>query len=208
MNEEILWWRTIPVATKTRYHSTRGALLRGRIYPLIFIFYYELLTRTCLSGSSLISSIPFRLPGGFFPFQDPIREAHPSLWTLFLSMSMLGVGCGPQVGPFPSRPVMGSIRGEGSPPQTLAVIWEKKGVSSISSGCSRKAGEGVQPPSPPPPPPLHASVSPPRRLPPLLAPATGSSPPSSRRRRSQATATSGPSCRHPLLQLLLSLQLR
>ena len=35
-------------------------------------------------------------------------------------MSMLGVGCGPQVGPFPSRPIMGSIRGEGTlpPPPT------------------------------------------------------------------------------------------
>ena len=39
----------------------------------------------------------------------------------------MGVGCGPQVGPFLSWPTMGSIRGEGTPPQTLAVIWEKKG---------------------------------------------------------------------------------
>ena len=36
-------------------------------------------------------------------------------------MSM-GVGCGPQVGPFLSWPTKGSIRGEGTPPQTLAVI--------------------------------------------------------------------------------------
>ena len=72
---------------------------------------------------------------------------------------MLGVGCGPQVGPFPSRPIMGSIRGEGTPPQTLAVIWRKKGVISLSSGCSRKAGEGVQPSSPPPPPPPDRRVS-------------------------------------------------
>ena len=56
-------------------------------------------------------------------------------------MIMLGVGCGPQVGPFPSRPIMGSIRGEGTPPQTLAVIWRKKGVPSLSSGCSRKIKE-------------------------------------------------------------------
>ena len=77
-----LWWRTTPVATKARYHGAGGALLRARIYPLIFIslfLYYELLTRTCLSGSSFISSFPFRLPGGFFPSRDPIREAHPSL---------------------------------------------------------------------------------------------------------------------------------
>ena len=51
-----------PVATKIRYHGAGGALLRARIYPLIFIslfLYYELLTRTCLSGSSFISSPPF-----------------------------------------------------------------------------------------------------------------------------------------------------
>ena len=46
-------------------------------------------------------------------------------------MIMLGVGCGPQVGPFPSRPTKGSIRGEGTPPQTLAVIWRKKECSSL-----------------------------------------------------------------------------
>ena len=50
---------------------------------------------------------------------------------------------------------MGSIRGEGTPPQTLAVIWRKKGVPSLSSGCSRKIKEGDQPPPPPPPPPPH-----------------------------------------------------
>ena len=74
-----IWWRTTPVATKTRYHGVGGALLRARIYPLILFLYYELLTRTCLSGSSFISSLPFKLPGGFFPSRDPIREAHPSL---------------------------------------------------------------------------------------------------------------------------------
>ena len=115
------------------------------------------------------------------------------------------MGCGPQVGPFPSRPIMGSIRGEGTPPQTLAVIWRKKGVLSLSSGCSRKAGEGVQPPSPPPPP--YAFVPPPRRPPPLLPPATVllrchrvaavlKLPPPP---LPQAAAASGPPCRHPLL---------
>ena len=51
---------------------------RGSIRLSLFL-YYELLTRTCLSGSPLISSLPFRFPSGFFPFRDPIREAHPSL---------------------------------------------------------------------------------------------------------------------------------
>ena len=29
------------------------------------------------------------------------------------------------MGPFPSRPILGSIRGEGTPPQTQAIIWER-----------------------------------------------------------------------------------
>ena len=85
---------------------------------------------------------------------------------------MLGVGCGPQVGPFLSRPTMGSIRGEGTPPQTLAVIWRKKGVFSLSSGCSRRIKEGDQPPPPPLPPPPHHHVPlpcPAPRPPPPLA---------------------------------------
>ena len=46
---------------------------------LSLFLYYELLTRTCLSGSSFISSLPLRLPSGFFPFWDPICKVHPSL---------------------------------------------------------------------------------------------------------------------------------
>ena len=67
----------------------------------------------------LLSLLGFRV--GSSPFPDPIREALSLCGPLF-SMIMLGVGCGPQVGPFLSRPTMGSIRGEGTPPQTLAVI--------------------------------------------------------------------------------------
>ena len=73
-----------PVATKTRYHGAGGALLRARIYPLIFIslfLYYELLTRTCLSGSSFISSLPlgFRVGSSLFgiPFVKPILLCEP-----------------------------------------------------------------------------------------------------------------------------------
>ena len=89
------------------------------------------------------------------------------------------MGCGPHVGPFPSRLIIGSIRGGRDPPPTNpSHHLRKKGVSSISSGCSRKVGEGVQPPSPPPP---HASVPPP-----LLAPAIDTSPSSPQRRRPQA----------------------
>ena len=35
--EEEEWWRTTPFATKTRFNDAGGALLRSRIYPLIFI---------------------------------------------------------------------------------------------------------------------------------------------------------------------------
>ena len=58
----------------------------------------------------------------FSPFRDPIREAIFLCEPLNFYEYVLGVGCGPQVGPFLSRPTMGSIRGEGTPPQTLAVI--------------------------------------------------------------------------------------
>ena len=101
-------------------------------------------------------SLPFRLPGRCFPFRNSTREALLLCEPYFYEY-ILVFGCGPQVGPFTSRPIMGSIRGEGTPPQTLAVICEKKGVSSISSGCSRKAKEGVQLQSPL----SHASVAPP-----------------------------------------------
>ena len=81
------WWRTTPVATKTRYHGARGALLRARIYPLIFIslfLYYELLTRTCLSGSSLISLslLSFRVGSSLFgiPVVKPIFLCEPYLF--------------------------------------------------------------------------------------------------------------------------------
>ena len=61
--------------------------------------------------------LPFRLPRRFFPFRDPIREDllfsklyfHEYVWVL---------GSKPQVGPFPSRPILGSIRGEGTPHKT------------------------------------------------------------------------------------------
>ena len=36
-NGGLTWWRTTPVATKIQYHGAGGALLRARIYLLIFI---------------------------------------------------------------------------------------------------------------------------------------------------------------------------
>ena len=41
------------------------------------------------------------------------------------------LGCGPQVGPFPSRPNMGSIRGEGTPPPTNPSRHLKKKRSEL-----------------------------------------------------------------------------
>ena len=71
----------VPLPSPLRHDTTaveEPFCVHGSIRLSLF-FYYELLTRTCLSGSSLISSLPSRLPGGFFPFRDPIREAHSSL---------------------------------------------------------------------------------------------------------------------------------
>ena len=73
-----IWWRTTPVATKTRYHGAGGALLHARIYPLIFIslfLYYELFDPHMFKRVLAYFPLPFRLSGGFFPFRDPIREA-------------------------------------------------------------------------------------------------------------------------------------
>ena len=77
------------------------------------------------------------------------------------------------MGPFPSRPILGSIRGEGTPPPPPPPTnpshhLKKKGVNSLSSGCLRKIEEGDLP-SPPP----HDHVRPlrlPPRPPPPLAP--------------------------------------
>ena len=44
---------------------------------------------------------------------------------------MLGVGSGPQVGPFLSRPTKGSIRGEGTPPTNPSRHLKKKECSSL-----------------------------------------------------------------------------
>ena len=58
---------------------------------------------------------------------------------------MLGVGCGPQVGPFPSRPIMGSIRGEGTPPPTNPSRHLKKERSVLPLKWLLKEGRGRSP---------------------------------------------------------------
>ena len=140
------------VRTSSRHDTFHRARARVELSFPSFLLLWTLLARTCLSGPCISSSFPFRPLGGFSPFRDPIREAIFLCEPLNFYEYVLGVGCGPQVGPFLSRPIMGSIRGEGTPPQTLAVIWRKKRELSLSSGCSRKIKEGDQTPPPPPPP--------------------------------------------------------
>ena len=85
INRKVHWWRTTPVATKTRYYGAGGALLRARIYPLIFIslfLYYELFDPHVFKRVLAYFPLPFRLSGGFLPFRDPIREA-PSFVNLY-----------------------------------------------------------------------------------------------------------------------------
>ena len=103
-------------------HISQGLRARGVIFP-VFSFIMNFISPHVFKRAfaSLLPSL-FRPLGGFSPFRDPIREAIFLCEPLNFYEYVLGVGCGPQVGPFLSRPTMGSIRGEGTPPQTLAVI--------------------------------------------------------------------------------------
>ena len=102
-------------------HISQGSCARGVIFP-VFYFIMNFISPHVFKRAFayfLLSLLGFRVGSSLFgiPFVKPF-----SLWTFLFSMIMLGVGCGPQVGPFLSRPTMGSIRGEGTLPQTLAVI--------------------------------------------------------------------------------------
>ena len=86
---------------------------RASIYLSSF-FIINFSTRTCLSGSSLISLslLGFRLGSSLFG----MLFMKPFFFVNLISMSMLGFGLWPQVGPFPSQPILGTIREEGTPP--------------------------------------------------------------------------------------------
>ena len=102
-------------------HISQGSRARGIIF-FVFSFIMNFISPHVFKRAFaylLLSLLGFRV--GSSLFRDPIREALSLCRPLF-SMIMLGVGCVPQVGPFLSRPTMGSIRGEGTPPQTLAII--------------------------------------------------------------------------------------
>ena len=59
--------------------------------------------------------LPFRLPGGFFLFRDPIREALSLCKPLF-SMSSLGFGLLASSGPFPLLAYYGLYKRGRDPP--------------------------------------------------------------------------------------------
>ena len=46
-----------------------------RVCGLIFFLYYELFDQHVFKRVLAYFPLPFRHPGGFFPFRDPIREA-------------------------------------------------------------------------------------------------------------------------------------
>ena len=103
--------------------SPRYATPQARAHvDLSSFFIVNFSARTCLSGSSLISLslLGFRVGSSLFG----LLFVKPFLFVnLLISMSMFRLlGCGPQVGHFPSRTILASIRGEGTPPQTLPVI--------------------------------------------------------------------------------------
>ena len=81
--DETYWWRTTPVATKTRYDGAGGARLRTRIYPLIFISLLRTFDPHVFKRVLVYFPLLFRLLGGFFPFRDPIREAISLCGPLF-----------------------------------------------------------------------------------------------------------------------------
>ena len=80
---KVSWWRTTPVATKTRYHGAGGAHLRARIYPLIFISLLRTFDPYVFKRVLVYFPLLFWLSGGFFPFRDPIREAISLCGPLF-----------------------------------------------------------------------------------------------------------------------------
>ena len=95
-------------------HISQGSCARRVIFP-VFYFIMNFISPHVFKRAFaylLLSLLGFRV--GSSLFRDPIRKA-PSLCGPLFSMIMLGVGRGLQVGPFLSRPTMGSIRGEWTP---------------------------------------------------------------------------------------------
>ena len=82
---------------------------------LSLFLYYELLTRTCLSGSSFIflSFLGFRVGSSLFgiPFVKPFLFV-----DLYFSMSILGVGLWASSGPFPLSAHYGLYKRGRDPP--------------------------------------------------------------------------------------------
>ena len=112
------------------------------------------------------------------------------------------MGCGPQVGPFPSRPIMGSIRGEGTPP-TNPSHYLKKEISDLPLKWLLKEGPGRSPTAVAAAARLHAAAT----TAATPCPGHGSSPLSSRRRcrhrrlRSPPPLPPPPDCRTAIISI-------
>ena len=109
--------------TDFRYSLTTIPYTLGSCAPgLIFFPNCEIFGPHVIKRVLAYFPLPFRLLSGLFLFW--VLLVKPSLYVdLLISMSMFRLlGRGPQVGPFPSRPILGSIREEGTPQQTLAII--------------------------------------------------------------------------------------
>ena len=94
---------------------TRGSILFPR---------FELSRPARVLAGPLLSPSPFWASWWALPPFRPHSHS-PSFVDLYFYYNYVRLeGRGPQVGPFPSRPILGSIRREGTPPppqQTLAV---------------------------------------------------------------------------------------
>ena len=101
------WWRTTPITTKARHHGAGEA--DNQTHTRAWIYLPFLVLNFLVPHVFLRALVYLHLSSfvDLYYYYDYVRLS----------------GHGPQVGPFPSRSILGSIRGEGTPsPQTLAVI--------------------------------------------------------------------------------------
>ena len=93
-----MWWRTTPspprhdITTPEEPFCARGSI---RLSLLLYFFIMDLLTRTCLSGSSFISSLPlgFRVGSSLFgiPFVKLILLCEPFILFLWVWVWVVGL---------------------------------------------------------------------------------------------------------------------
>ena len=126
-----MWRRMTPVATKAQHHDAEGADNHARPppttsedegcqVPLHRLRLHLAPLRDRTRGS--IFFLRFELYWHARVLTGPLLSPYPLFVDLYYYDYVRLSGSGPQVGPFPSRPILGSIRGEGTPPQTLSII--------------------------------------------------------------------------------------